>query len=118
MISLLPFIMIRCLILTILIECGIAYLLGVRKKTDVLIVMLVNLLTNPLVVSSVVAVNYFVGRQAAEIFEYVSEIAVFLIEGFIYRKKLDYKKINPFILSLLLNAASYLSGVVFNSIFY
>lgn len=118
MISLLPFIMIRCLLMTLLIECGIACLAGVRQKNDIIIILLVNVLTNPLVVSSMVAVNFFFGSRVSGVYEYIIEAIVLIAEGLIYRKTLDNKKLNPFILSLLLNAASYLSGVVFNYIVY
>ena len=44
----LPKVMLICLVMTIVIECGIAIILGYREK-DLLNVLLVNLLTNPIV---------------------------------------------------------------------
>ena len=47
----LPKIMIICLTCTIIIECSIAFILRVKTKKDFLNILLVNVLTNPLVVS-------------------------------------------------------------------
>ena len=52
----LPIIMIKCLLITIIIEVLISILLGLRKK-DILNVILVNIVTNPLVVSIPVLIN-------------------------------------------------------------
>jgi hypothetical protein len=48
----------------------------------------------------------------------VLELFAFLVEGFIYKQTLSFKKINPFILSLILNAVSYSSGLLINKIIY
>lgn len=118
MLSTLPWIMVRCLILTVLIECGLAFLFGIRKKSDMLPVLLINVVTNPIVVVSSALVNFYLGSQATTVFKIIIEITVFLVEGLTYFKLLDFKKINPFLLSLLLNMASYFSGVIINSIIY
>ena len=44
----------------------------------------------------------------------VLEIITVITEGFIYSKVLDFKKINPYILSIILNLGSYLIGEVIN----
>ena len=38
------------LILTLIIELTISYIIGIRKKNDIEIIVLVNILTNPIVV--------------------------------------------------------------------
>ena len=40
------------------------------------------------------------------------EIMVVIVEGFIYKKYLKYDKLNPFFVSLILNASSYFIGGV------
>lgn len=110
----LPLILVRCLLLTILIEGVTALILGVRSKKDLLNTVLVNLITNPVVVFSVFTVGYFFGNRVRMPLEYAEEIAVVLIEGLIYNKVMDYRKINPFLLSLILNGASYACGFIFN----
>ena len=113
----LPKVMVICLVMTIVIECGIALILGYRKK-DLLNVMLVNLLTNPIVSSVPVYFNYYHGLRARNICLYILEVLVVIIEGFIYYKVLKRRKINGFLLSLILNVSSYLLGLVLNEIIY
>lgn len=113
----LPKVMIISLICTIVIEVGLGVLLKYKKK-DLLNILLVNILTNPLLNSSVIAINYFYGIKARNISLYVLEILVVIIEGFIYQKYLERKKINGYILSLILNIASCGLGMLINNIIY
>lgn len=113
----LPKVMLICLVMTIVIECGIAIILGYRKK-DLLNVLLVNLLTNPIVSTLPVYFNYYHGLKARNICLYILEVLVLIVEGFIYVKVLKRKKINGFLLSLILNASSYFLGLLLNEIIY
>ena len=113
----LPKVMVICLLMTIVIECTIAFIIGYRKK-DLLNVMLVNLFTNPVVSSLPVFFNYHYGLRARNICLYILEVLVVIVEGFIYYKVLERRKINGFLLSLILNVSSYLLGLVINSIIY
>ena len=105
-----------CLLLTIIIELLVAYILKVNNKMDLLNILLVNILTNPIVVSTtnLISINY--GSTIGYIYLYTLELIVVFIEGFIYKKYLNYKKINPYILSLILNVSSYLGGLIINTI--
>lgn len=113
----LPIVMARCLFFTILIELIVALILKVRDKKDILNIILVNTMTNPLLVSLTVYITYnrIFNRTLSVI---VLELLVVLIEGFTYKKVLKYKKINPFILSLILNASSYFIGEIINYFIY
>lgn len=115
-ISNLPNIMIKCLICTILIELCVALFLKVRNKKDILNIILVNVVTNPLVVSipTLVLVRY--GYKSSVIVLIIFEMLTVLFEGFIYLKVLVYKRINPFLLSLILNCSSYLIGEIINKL--
>lgn len=107
--------MITCLLITIVVEISIVVLLKYRKK-DLLLVFLVNTFTNPLVVS----INYLCGILYHIKGYYISliilEIFAFISEGFIYKRTLNRKKINPYLLSLILNISSYVVGYIFNSL--
>ena len=107
----LPLIMVRCLILTIIIEEEISLLFKVKNKKDLLNVVLVNVLTNPLVVSLPIFMLFRYGLLAKYISLAVLEILAVIVEGLIYSKVLEYRKINPYLLSLILNSCSYLVGV-------
>ncbi len=117
LISDLPKVMFISLTCTVVIEVGLAFILRYRGK-DLLNVLLVNILTNPLLNSLVVAINYYYGLKARNISLYILEVLVVLVEGFIYWKYLDRKKINGFLLSLILNIASYGLGLLINKIIY
>ena len=109
-----PFIMIRCLLLTILIELTLALILGIRDKKDIINVILVNVITNPVVVMSQILLYLRFGYKIEMIGIIVLEILVVPVEGLIYNKVLNYRKINPFLLSLILNGTSFLIGEIIN----
>ena len=117
LISDLPVVMIRCLIITILIETTFAIILKYRDK-DLLNVVLVNILTNPILNSVMVYINVYYGLKIRNIFVIIFEILVVIIEGAIYQKYLENRKINGYLLSLLLNISSYVLGLVINKIIY
>ena len=113
----LPLIMLICLISTIMIELIMSLLLGIRNKKDILNVILVNIMTNPLVVSILMYITY--NRLFnTTISIIILEILVILTEGFTYKKVLTFDKINPYVLSLILNISSYFIGRVLNNIIY
>lgn len=109
LISELPKVMLICLVLTVVMETGGALALKVRKPGDLCMVVLVNILTNPLLVSLTSACSVYLGMRAYHISVAFLELAVVFIEGIIYRRSLRWKG-NPFILSLILNAFSFLFG--------
>ena len=106
----LPYIMIKCLLCTVIIELVIAVILRVKTKGDIINIILVNVVTNPIVVSVPIFIMVKYGYHYRMISLYILEVLTVLVEGFIYWKVLNYKKINPFILSLILNFGSYFIG--------
>lgn len=117
LISDLPKVMVISLTITLVIEVTIALILKYRGK-DIVNVILVNILTNPLLNSVIVAINYYYGLKARNISLYILEVLIILVEGMIYKKYLNRKKINGYILSLILNIASYGLGLLINEIIY
>ncbi len=114
MIDLIPYYMIRSLILTVIIELVIALLLKIKEKKDLLNVILVNVFTNPLLNAIILYVNIFYGVKDRNICLIFLEVTIVIIEGFIYSKVLKYKKINGYLLSLILNCCSYFIGTIIN----
>ena len=112
----LPYIMIRCLIYTVLIEVCVALILRIKNKKDILNIVLVNIVTNPLVVSIPVLILVKYGYETSMIVLALLEILTVLFEGIVYLKVLIYNKINPFILSLILNCSSFLIGEIINKL--
>ena len=117
LISELPKVMLISLSITIIIEVGLSFILKYRKR-DLLNVLLVNILTNPLLNSIIVAINYYYGIKARNISLIILEVIVVLVEGFIYKKYLNKRNINGYVLSLILNISSYGLGLLINKIIY
>lgn len=113
----LPYVMLLCLGVTIVIEVGVAFIIGYRKK-DLINILLANVLTNPIVSSVPVYFNVKYSVSARNICLIILELMVLVVEGFIYHKYLKNRKINPYILSIILNASSYLIGELINYIIY
>ena len=118
LLQMLPSIMLKCLLVTLIIECLLSFILRVKDKKDYLNIILVNLLTNPLLVSFTILSGVMISMEFRMILTIIMEILAFIVEGFIYYKTLKYKKLNGFVLSLLLNLASYFVGGIFNSIIW
>ncbi len=107
-----------CLTCTIIIETLISFLIGVRKIKDFANIFLVNCVTNPLVSTIPYYFNLFYGLNSRNIVLYTMEFCTIIFEGFIYKKYLIFKKINPYIFSLTLNLSSYLIGNIINYYIY
>lgn len=98
------------LLLTLVIELLLALLLGVQKGRDFLLVFLVNVVTNPLIGISLDVYYVFVSMPPYWLI-IALEVCVVLGEWALYRGRLNYRKLPPFLFSLILNAASYLIGL-------
>lgn len=112
-----PVAMLICLVSTVLIECVLALLWKVRRPRDLVIVALVNVATNPMLVSLCYGAAYWFGPQYYYPVMAVLEILVFLIEGCVYGQLLPKQK-HPFLLSLSLNAGSVILGYGINHLFF
>ncbi len=104
--------MLKCLVLTVLIETVLARIVSVKSKTDLVIVAMASVLTNPAVVLITFFAGFFYGTQGYYTATVICEISAVVIEGFVYYKALNWKRINPFLLSLLLNGVSYGIGLI------
>lgn len=99
------------LFLTIIVEGSLAFILK-RRGRELLIVVLANLVTNPIVQSVSYILTLYHGRRGVYIGLAICEIWAVLTEGFIYSKSLKKRKLNPYLLSLVLNVTSYCMGLV------
>ncbi len=112
--------MIQCLIislfLTLLIECSIAFLLGIRTKEDIKVVMLANICTNPVVVyisNLIMLIENDIIYLSIVLF---LEIAAWIAEFYIYKKFLKFKRISPLIISLICNSLSFGIGIIISAL--
>ena len=101
------------LTIVLVVETAVAILFGARKAKDISTVMLVNILTNPPVVLSGLAMAMFINSFEKPLL-YVIEVIVFLLEGFIYSKCKTFGTKNPYLISLVLNFTSFALGELIN----
>jgi hypothetical protein len=98
------------LILTIVIEVVIAWLFGLRNKIALTTVALINVITNPLL-NYLLALNvYFHLISRTQILTWILEIVVVLVEWQLLLYWVERKRLRMFMLSLAMNASSYLTG--------
>ena len=98
------------LLLTIVLETGFSLLAGKRNQKDLLLIMLVNILTNPVVV-----LLYWLAKLYTDwniiIIMILLELFAVLAEGYCYKKYgQDFKR--PYIFSFSANMFSCWTGVL------
>lgn len=96
--------------LTLGIELAGAGLLGVRGRRDLLLVTLVNVVTNPVLGLVLDGIWLGLGILPGWYIILPLEAAVIVVEWLLYRGRLEFDKIHPLVLSLVLNGISYLGG--------
>ena len=101
--------MLTALVLTVAIEAVFAFLFGVRTGRGQFIVLLANVFTNPLLNAVLTLVSFYLSPTLYYWFLVPLEILVIFAEGRIYQTIL-HPKMQPYLLSFLLNAASFLLG--------
>lgn len=98
------------LILTLAVELVVLILFGYRKKLEILVVILVNLITNPLLNFILLSNNYFGFLTVNSLTILLLEAAVVLVEWrfLVFALRKDPKKL--LVLSLVMNICSYSVG--------
>jgi len=106
------------ILVTIAVELGLALLFGLRAKKQIRLIVLTNIATQTVLNILLNIINYRYGLLAF-IFNYVwMEIAVFIIEGLVYRKRLSRfdtrpdRKIHPWLYALAANILSFAVGLL------
>jgi O-antigen/teichoic acid export membrane protein len=104
--------LILALALTVVIEIIVAILLGYRKKWELLTIVLINVITNP-ILNYILIVNSYFNWLSINIFIVISlEVIVVIVEWLLlkYTFRKDSKKL--LILSVAMNATSFLVGLL------
>ena len=99
------------LLLTILFEMIAAYIMGLRTKKELLLTILVNIITNPLLVYFSLILMYHLGIKTGTILTYaILEPLVIYVEYLIYISCLSDR--NCLFLSIVLNIVSIIGGLL------
>lgn len=102
------------LILAVFIELLISILIGIRKRNDVITIIAVNTLTNPIVVFTANILNNYEILLLYWPIVIFMELIVILIEGKLYDRTLNFKKISGLKLSFINNIISFGIGLIFS----
>ena len=104
------------LFLTIIIELTVSFIIGIRNKDDIKVVILVNICTNPIVVYIANCLMLFTNGFIYNIGVAILEMLVVMVEFVLYKKYLKFDKVSPFAISLINNVISFSIGVIINYI--
>jgi hypothetical protein len=102
----------EALVITIAVETLIAWLWGLRRKAELLALALINVITNP-ALNFLITLNDSYGlKNQTTLLTVCLEVLVVSIEWrlLVYALRLNNKK--ALVLSLAMNVASYLAGVL------
>ena len=106
----------ECLFLTIIFECACAYIMGIRKKDDLYLVILVNCITNPLLVLFSSILMNIVGPSTGILLTYlILEPIVMISEYLLYKDRLEISY-NLWIVVIILNIVSIVGGNLWRSL--
>ena len=104
--------LIVALVLTVVLEVLIAILFNYRKKSEISIIVLINIITNPLL-NYLLAVNNYFNWLSVNIFILILlEIIVVMIEWLLLRYAIRKNPKKLFLLSLVMNATSFIVGLL------
>ncbi len=100
------------LFLTLIIELSVAYALGFKKRKYLITILFINLITHPLLCYflwlnsnlSIIPINY--------VSIIIMEILVVIVESVLLYFTMKQKYLNMLILSLSMNAVSFLIGLL------
>lgn len=99
------------LVLTIFAE-GLIIFVFFRRWEYVYYILLLNILTNPLLNFILLIYYSYIGMEGYYIVLYIMETVVVITEGLIFAKLTDIKILKALVVSLFVNAGSYLTGLI------
>ncbi len=104
--------------LTIVIELTISFIIGVRNKEDLKVVLWANIFTNPIVVYIANCVKLLNNSFIYNIIVIIMEITVVIVEFILYKKYLEYKRKSPLLISIINNVISFSSGIIISKFIF
>ncbi len=106
------------LFLTIIIELTISFIIGIRNKEDIEVIVWANILTNPIVVYLANCLKLLNNNLIYNILIIIMEIVVIIVEFIIYKKYLIFKEKTPIFISSINNIISYSLGIIISKIIF
>lgn len=105
-------ILVLSFVITLAVEMIAGWLWGIRSKSGIYVIFLVNLITNPLLVTAKICCSVFLPIETVKLLMFLAEIcAVWPAEGFLYSKRL-YGCRHPYLFAAAANVLSYGAGIL------
>ncbi len=108
--------LVKSLILTLIIELSVSFIIGIREKNDIKVVILANIITNPIVVFIANCVALMNNTLIYIIVVIILEILAVLTEYKIFKNYLKFDKESPMIISVINNSISFTLGLIISYI--
>lgn len=106
------------LCLTIIIELTISFIIGIRNKEDIKVIVWTNILTNPVVVYLANCLKLLNNNLIYNSLVIIMEIIVVIVEFIIYKKYLVFKDKTPMFISSINNIISFSLGIIISKIIF
>ena len=111
------YVILLALILTVLIELLVALLMGFRNKRDLECIALVNVITNPVFNYFLICYASIAKSRILDTYVFIIELIIVFVEYKLLKKVIKQNKSRILLLSILMNAASYFSGILIEAKF-
>lgn len=103
--------MVLSFFITVVAEEIMGWIWRVKSSDECFVIFLVNVITNLPLVFMLNCLCLYFSREALLILEYFAEAGIWLLEGWIYSKRLPYWR-HPWLFSLTANLFSYGIGIM------
>lgn len=97
------------LLIVLVTEIAVSISFGAKTAKQLVIVALVNIITNPAVVLTALCLTIYL-NQWRNIGIVILEIFAVITEGFIFSKFKTFGRKNPYLISMVMNMVSFMTG--------
>ena len=105
--------MLFALLLTVMIETAAALVLKVKTKKDILNIVIINCITNPILNIALAAASALTSNKTPLFILFlIFEALAVISEYCFYKKRMEYNYINLLLFSFILNGFSFFTGIL------
>lgn len=109
---------INSLLLTLIIELTTSFIIGIRNKEDIKVVIWANILTNPVVVFLANSIKLLNNNLIYNSIVLIMEIIVVIVEFVIFKKYIEFKGKSSIFISTINNIISFSIGIIISKIIF
>lgn len=110
--------LINSLLLTLIIELTTSFIIGIRNKEDIKVVIWANILTNPVVVFLANSIKLLNNNLIYNSIVLIMEIIVVIVEFVIFKKYIEFNGKSSMFISTINNIISFSLGIIISKIIF